>query len=149
MAEDSKISLSIDSDWKKQAQEEKKRLAEQEAARKQQQQTVAAAPLGAIGSSSKTAAAVAQSKEPLKVSLESLIQTLVTQALVYLGDMPIQGRQTMVNLDMAKNFVDMLTLLDEKTQGNLTEQEKISLDAALYEIRMRYIAVASRYAELV
>jgi hypothetical protein len=148
MAEDSKISLSVDSDWKKQAQEEKRRLAEQEAARKQQQQTAAAAPLGAIGTS-KSAAARQPAREAQKANLDSLIQTLVTQCLVYLGDMPIQGRQNMVNLDMAKNFLDMLSLLDEKTQGNLTDQEKSSMDAALYELRMRYIAVASRYAELV
>jgi flagellar basal body L-ring protein FlgH len=146
MAEDSKIS--IDSDWKKQAQEEKKRLAEQEAARKQQQTTAAASPLGAIGTS-KSAAAKSAARENQQVNLESMIQTFVTQALVYLGDMPIQGRQNMLNLDMAKNFLDMLTLLDEKTHGNLTVEEKGSLDAALYETRMRYIAVASRYAELV
>ena len=45
---------------------------------------------------------------------------------------------------MAKHQIDTLGVLDEKTQGNLSEEEKQLLDAALYETRMRYVAVASQ-----
>ena len=46
---------------------------------------------------------------------------------------------------MAKLQIDILGVLEEKTKGNLTEEEQNSLNVALYETRMRYVAVASQY----
>ena len=47
---------------------------------------------------------------------------------------------------MAKHNIDMLGILDEKTKGNLTEEEQRLLDSALYESRMRYVAIAQQIA---
>ena len=69
----------------------------------------------------------------------------MTQALFYLGDLAPRGSEPQVNLDMAKHYVDTLNVLEEKTKGNLTDDEKRLLDAALYETRMRYVAVAQQY----
>jgi hypothetical protein len=46
---------------------------------------------------------------------------------------------------MAKHQIDILGILEDKTKGNLTDEEKHLLDAALYETRMRYVNVASQY----
>jgi hypothetical protein len=46
---------------------------------------------------------------------------------------------------MAKHQIDILGILEEKTRGNLAEEEKQLLDTALYEARMRYVSVASQF----
>ena len=78
-------------------------------------------------------------------SFAGIVSFLVTQALFYLGDIAPRGGEPIVNLDMAKQHIDMLAILEEKTKGNLTEEEKKLLDSALYEVRMRYVSVASQY----
>ena len=75
-------------------------------------------------------------------SVASLAQSLVTQVLYYLGDMGMRGGDEMGNMDMAKHLIDTLGVLEEKTQNNLTPEERQFLDTALYEARMRFIAVA-------
>ena len=164
MAED-KPSLHIDDDWKKQAQEEKRRLAEQ-------QQKAAAAPpaprvpppgLGvppgmapadprAAGATA-TAAAPAGSRTARgqrqlpEASFASLVQSILTQALFYLGELSPYGGEPVLNLDMARHQVDTLAVLEEKTVNNLTEDEKRLLDAALYDVRTRFISVASQFIQ--
>jgi hypothetical protein len=46
---------------------------------------------------------------------------------------------------MAKHQIDTLGILEEKTRGNLTEEEQRMMDTVLYEARMRYVSVASQY----
>ena len=165
MAED-KPSLHIDTDWKKQAQEEKKKLAEQEAQRKAA--AAAAAPAGPMGVVPTTTTAAAGgpaaggrvpapqaerggrrgAQEIPAASLESLVQSLVTQILYYVGDLATRGGEGNVNLDMAKHNIDLLGLLEEKTKGNLTPDEQQMLDQASYEARMRFVNTASRYIDL-
>jgi hypothetical protein len=164
MAEE-KLGLHVDTDWKKQAQEEKKRLAEEAEKRKAQQ---SAAPAGVVpGAAGTGTGAVAPGgrqaggrggaagqgagpgqREMPAASFATLVQSILTQVLFYLGDLSTRGGEPMVNLDMAKHNIDTLTVLEEKTRGNLSDDEKRLLDAALYEGRMRYVALASRYAEL-
>ena len=73
------------------------------------------------------------------------MQSIVTQILFYLGDLTTRGAEPAVNLDMAKHQIDTLSVLEEKTKGNLNEEEKRLLDAALYETRMRYVSVSSQF----
>ena len=164
MAEE-KPGLHVDTDWKKQAQEEKRKLAEQEEKRK----TAATAPAGVVpGAASASAASAAPTGGPAtagrqaggrgaagqgqrelpQASFATLVQSLLTQVLFYLGDIATRGGEPMINLDMAKHNIDTLSIIEEKTRNNLTDDEKRLLDAALYEARMRYVALASRYAEL-
>lgn len=149
MAEE-KPSLHIDSDWKKQAQEEKRKLAEQE----QQRKATAAGPAGVVSGAAAApqrgegGRAAGGQRELPPASLETLVQSTVTQVLFYLGELSTRGGEPVVNLDMARHHIDTLAVLEEKTKGNLTEDEKRALDAALYESRMRFINLASRYAEL-
>ena len=144
-------SLHIDTDWKKQAQEEKRKLAEQEKQRKES----AAAPAPAApppGPTPGAAPSSARSASPSRggarelppPSFATLVQSIVTQILYYLGDLSSRGGEPSLNLDMAKHQIDTLGVIEEKTKGNLTEEEQHLLDAALYETRMRYVAVASQ-----
>ncbi|MFN4242022.1 MAG: DUF1844 domain-containing protein [Tepidisphaerales bacterium] len=81
-----------------------------------------------------------------QASFAGLVQTLMTQALFYLGDLGTRSGQTVVDLDLAKLQIDLLGVLEEKTRGNLTDAEKQLLDNALYEVRMRFVSVAREYA---
>src|SRR3954451_5077436 len=104
MAEE-KPSLHIDTDWKKQAQEEKKRLVEAEAKRAQeQQQRSAAPPLTAMGGMAAAAADVAPIAGPARgkprakgempeASFATLVNSVMTQVLYYLGDLAPRGSE--------------------------------------------------------
>ena len=151
---DEQPSLHIDTDWKKQAQEEKKRLAEEAAKRAA---ATPAAPVVPSGIAAPAAAAAptagaaagrrgADGRRQLPpASFASLVQSAMTQALFYLGDLATATGQGGVDLDMAKHQLDTLAVLEEKTKNNLTEQEQALLDAALYETRSRFINVASQF----
>ena len=53
------------------------------------------------------------------------------------------GERIPPNLEAAKLYVDMLQVLEDKTRGNLTPEEKKLLDQVLYEMRMRYVQMAA------
>jgi hypothetical protein len=144
-------SLHIDTDWKKQAQEEKKRLAEK--AKQEPPKPVAtgaptdprgAAPAGTSSAGARGSAARGQRELP-PASIATLANSLATQALYYLGDLAYQGGDPVTNLDMAKHQIDTLTVLEEKTGNNLTEEERAALDRALFETRSRFVSVASQF----
>jgi hypothetical protein len=81
-----------------------------------------------------------------EASVATLVNSLMTQVLLYLGELAPRGAEPQVNLDMAKFNIDLLGVLEEKTKGNLTPDEQKMLDTVLYETRMRYVQVASQYA---
>ena len=84
-------------------------------------------------------------REPPPASFPTLVQSLLTQALLYLGDLAVAGGEPMVDLDRAKHQLDTLSMLEEKTANNLTDDERRALDTALYETRTRFVSVASQY----
>jgi len=137
-----KPSLHIDTDWKRQAQEEKKRLAEEEAKKARES---AATPAPAASATAPPRAGGRPRGEIPPASFPTLVQTILTQVLFYLGELTQRGSEPSVNLDVAKQQIDILGILEEKTRGNLTEDEKKMLDTALYEARMRYVSVASQF----
>ena len=68
------------------------------------------------------------------------ILSLSTTAMSHFGDIPdpyTQKREK--NLAAAKQTIDILSLLQEKTRGNLDQQEREILEEALYELRMRFV----------
>jgi Domain of unknown function (DUF1844) len=132
-------SLHIDTDWKKQAQEEKRRLAEQAASKAKETAPVSAA------TAPDAAGPGRQRGQMPPASFATLVQSMMTQALFYLGDLATRGAEPTINLDMAKHQIDSLGVLEEKTRNNLTEDEQRLMDTVLYEVRMRYVSVASQY----
>jgi hypothetical protein len=141
-------SLHIDTDWKKQAQEEKRQLAE--AAKAKLVATAPSAPATAGGSAAATPARPGP-QAPRRTGRNlpapgfgSLVQSVMTQILYYLGELPASGGQAAMDLDLAKHHLDVLTILEEKTKNNLSPEEQTMMDAALYETRTRFINVASQ-----
>jgi hypothetical protein len=160
MADDDKFSLHVDTDWKKQAQEEKRRLAEQQQkaaatppAPRVPPPGVGLGPAAAMGGPPAPAGAMPGApgarardrRERPEASFASLVQSVMTQVLFYLGELAPPGGEPMLNLDMAKHQLDTLSVLEEKTVNNLTEDEKRLLDAALYDTRARFINVAQQF----
>ncbi|MBE9504248.1 MAG: DUF1844 domain-containing protein [Proteobacteria bacterium] len=74
------------------------------------------------------------------IDFSTFVFSLSTAAQFQLGDArdPETGKQE-ANLPMAKQTIDILGILEEKTKGNLTEAEANLLDNLLYTLRMRYI----------
>jgi hypothetical protein len=157
MADTPHPSLHIDDDWKRQAQEEKRKLAEAEAAKK-----AASAPAPAPGASTGLSGGPEAASGPAagrrarrgadgempQASFGYLVQSVMTQALFYLGELGTRSGQTSVDLDMARLQIDLLGVLEEKTRGNISADEQRLLDSALYEVRMRFVAVAREYVEI-
>jgi hypothetical protein len=90
----------------------------------------------ATGSSAKQKRA-----EPFsQLDFSALVLTLATTAQVGLGSMPNpQTRQSELNLPAAKQMIDILGLLKDKTKGNLSQDEQALLDSALFNLRMQYV----------
>lgn len=74
-------------------------------------------------------------------SFLDLVMSLQMGAMVNLGMIQTNdGRRSPVNLPAAKDSIDLLDILKEKTKGNLTEEEKGVLSEGLYHLRMAYVA---------
>jgi len=70
----------------------------------------------------------------------TLVLSLGSSAVMYLGheDGP-DGKKTQRNLPMAKHAIDLLTVLEEKTKGNLSSEEDQILESLLFDLRLRYV----------
>ena len=75
------------------------------------------------------------------LSFTAFVLSLASTAAIHFGDLPdpISGQHAEPNLDGAAQMIEILALLDEKTKGNLTMEERQVLDQVLYELRMRFI----------
>lgn len=78
------------------------------------------------------------------VTFIAFVISLVHTAAHHLGDVddPGSGRRSEVNLPAAHQMIDILALLEEKTRGNLSAEERQLLEQAIYELRMRFVEVA-------
>ncbi len=75
--------------------------------------------------------------------------TLVTPAVLYLGGMPDpQTGQAVVSLDLARHYIDLIGVLEEKCQGNLTEDESTELAQVLSELRNRFVEMGKHLASM-
>ncbi len=120
----------IDEDWKKEAQREKEILAaqEEEEKKKKPEEKLHRGPLH-------------------QGNFAALVSMLVTQALFALGLLEVKGQEGQAkepDLELAKYNIDMLDTLEEKTKGNLTEEEKKVLENTLGQVRMAYVQVAEQ-----
>ena len=75
--------------------------------------------------------------------LTMLVNMLVTNAMVFLGQMPAPGsQQYMRNLPQAQHMIDLLMVLREKTRGNLTPDEDQMLQDLLPQLQMAYVSAS-------
>ncbi len=108
----------VDDDWKAQARKEKEQLTEATESHPQEQAPPA--------------------------SFSELINSLALQVVMSLGLMTMpNGERIPPNLESAKFLIDTLDVLDQKTKGNLTPEEKHFLDQTLYDLRMAYVQITT------
>jgi len=124
MAEDKK--LIIDEDWKKEAQKEKDKLAEKETTEKKGR-----------GPSGRRHGALPEA------DFAGLVSMLATQAFLALGLIRLKGEpETPPDLEAGKFNIDMLGMLEEKTQGNLSDDEAKLLEETLHNLRMAFVELS-------
>jgi hypothetical protein len=75
------------------------------------------------------------------LSFTSFVLSLATTAAIHFGDVadPVTGGRAAPNLEGASQMIEILSLLEEKTRGNLTAEERQVLEQVLYELRMRFV----------
>ena len=130
--------LHVDDDWKAQAQAEKAKLAEKEKAAKEQ------AAVAASGSADTSTPAQGAPGQIPPADFTTLVSSIATQALFSMGAMPDpQTGQRYTNLDIARHHIDSLSVVEEKTKGNLSDEESKMLSSTLYELRQSYVQIAN------
>jgi hypothetical protein len=86
------------------------------------------------------------SAKELEMTFERFMASLYMNAMLQLGLMHEQGGQPRIDLIGARQTIDTLSLLTEKTKGNLTSAEEVFLQNCLYELRMAYVEVTNALA---
>ena len=129
MTENPEKKIIVDEDWKSQVQRER------EAARQ-----------GPDAEPAKPAEAASQAEAPPvelpPANLSYLAGSLYFQASLFLGLMPHPGSgKVEKNLPAAKHSIDMLEILQQKTEGNRTPDESEEIEAMLHQLRMAYVQV--------
>jgi hypothetical protein len=113
-----------------------------EAASEAPSETPSAGPSHADMESARAAADAAATghRHAPEVDFTTFVISLASSAMVHLGEVPHPDRGVPdTNLPMAKQTIDMLSMLKEKTRGNLEADEARYLDAILYDLRMRFV----------
>jgi len=79
------------------------------------------------------------------INFPTFIISLSTQALMHLGEIPnpLTGKVEK-EIEVAKQTIDILSLLQEKTQGNLDQGEEKLMEEVLYDLRMKYVEAVRR-----
>lgn len=86
------------------------------------------------------------SAKEFEVSFERFMASLYMTAMMQLGLMVEQGGPPHVDIIGARQTIDTLSMLGDKTKGNLTSKEQAFLQNALYELRMAYVEVTNALA---
>jgi hypothetical protein len=75
------------------------------------------------------------------LSFTAFVLSLASTAAIHFGDLPdpVSGERTELNLGGAAQMIEILTLLEQKTRGNLTAEERQLLEQVLYELRLRFV----------
>jgi hypothetical protein len=84
---------------------------------------------------------ISEQKIPLpEINFINFLFSLSTSALIQLGDVedPMTKQQSK-NLPLAKQTIDLIGMLQEKTKGNLTPDEEKFMEHILFDLRMRYV----------
>lgn len=88
------------------------------------------------------------SSEKLECAIDfsSFVLSLATTAMSHLGEVPdpATGKHA-TSLDEAKQIIDILCMLKEKTIGNLSPEESRMIEQLLYELRMKYLSKSSTH----
>ncbi len=90
---------------------------------------------------------MAEPQEALpEIDFATFVLSLGSSALVHLGEVPDESGKSERDLPLAKQTIDLLALLQEKTKGNLDEGETHLLSALLYDLRIKYVDAVKKSA---
>lgn len=81
------------------------------------------------------------------VSFEHIIQSFYVSAMIAMGAGTEPGQKARVDILGARQSIDMLALLQEKTKGNLTPKEEATLQNVLFEMRMMFLEITNAIAQ--
>ena len=76
------------------------------------------------------------------IDFSTFILSLSTSAMIHLGEAPAPEGEVGKNLPMARQVIDIIGLLEEKTRGNLTAEEHRLIEDLLYDLRMRFVTAS-------
>ena len=81
-----------------------------------------------------------------ELTFTAFVVSLATTAAIHLGDLvdPSSGQKPELNLEGAQQMIDILSLLEEKTRGNLSAEEREVLEQVLYELRLRFVEASGQ-----
>ena len=86
-----------------------------------------------------------ESKGGMPVTFASFVISLGSSSLMLMGEqLDPQQAAIPVNLPQAKEIIDLLSVLETKTKGNLTNEEQAVLRDMLYALRMKYVSLTSK-----
>ncbi|GIW99524.1 MAG: hypothetical protein KatS3mg111_2857 [Pirellulaceae bacterium] len=154
-SENHETKIVVDENWKERVEREKREAAERvspgteadsSASPREETHQAAADAYTQLGSQEAKEKAQSGSRQPLPpVSFELLVTSLATQAMFALGLLPGPDGQTApADREMARHYIDLLDMLEQKTRGNLTGDESKLLSDTLYQLRMTYVALAKQ-----
>jgi hypothetical protein len=83
---------------------------------------------------------------PLEMSFERVVESFYMSALIQMGAIRQDNEQPRVDIIGARQTIDSLAILQEKTKGNLTDREKTLLQNVLFELRMAWIEITNAVA---
>jgi hypothetical protein len=84
--------------------------------------------------------------QPPTMTFDQIVQSIYMTTMMQLGGATQPGEQPKVDLMGARQSIDMLAILEEKTKGNLTPAESGLMDNALFEVRMGFLEVTQALA---
>lgn len=85
-----------------------------------------------------------RTQDGVAVTFVGFIVTLARTAAVHFGDLPdpVTGIPAAVDLSAAQQIIDVVAMLEEKTRGNLSPEERQLIEGVLHDLRMRYVEVS-------
>jgi hypothetical protein len=90
-------------------------------------------------------AKAAPSGPSIPVTFSSFVMSLGSSSLMLMGEQLDPAQQALpVNLPQAKEIIDVLSVLEDKTKGNLTPDEQTLLRDMLYAVRMKYVTLTAK-----
>ena len=93
-----------------------------------------------------SAAGKAPEGGPLEMNFERVIESFYMSALIQMGAIRQDNEPPRVDIIGARQTIDSLNVLQEKTKGNLTDREKTLLQNVLFELRMAFIEITNAVA---
>jgi hypothetical protein len=80
-----------------------------------------------------------------EVTFSTFVMSLNTSVLFHLGELPDpETGQKVINLDLARHAIDTLVVLDQKTKGNLTDEESELMRNIIYDVKMRFVRAVKK-----